>query len=70
MLAPNGYKHFILFKFSDTRLFGRVFYRNATISTATSAGDTPEILDACPRFSGRISDNFCLASMRSAFIDS
>lgn len=37
-----------------------------TMSTAMSAGDTPEILDACPRFRGRILSSFCLASSLSA----
>lgn len=40
----------------------------ATIRTAISAGETPDIRDACPRLSGLISESFCLASMRSALI--
>ena len=40
-----------------------IFSKN-TISAATSAGDTPEILLACPKFSGRMRFNFCRASNR------
>ena len=36
-----------------------------TINTATSAGLTPEMRPACPRFSGRILFSFCRASRRS-----
>ena len=35
-----------------------------TSSTDTSAGDTPDILDACPMDAGRIAFSFCFASMR------
>ena len=36
-----------------------------TISTDTSLGDTPEILEACPRDFGLILLSFCLASNRN-----
>ena len=36
-----------------------------TISTATSAGDTPDTRLACPRFLGRMRLSFCRASSRS-----
>ena len=41
------------------------FEERYTISTATSAGETPEMRPACPRFSGRILFSFCRASSRS-----
>ena len=56
------------------RLFGREgclrggnYFREAryTISTAMSAGLTPEMRPACPRLSGRILFSFCRASRRS-----
>lgn len=43
-------------------------WRSATIRTAISAGETPDILDACPRLNGRMFASFSLASMRSAFM--
>ena len=42
----------------------------ATISTAMSAGDTPDMRDACPRLSGLISESFWRASIRNALMDS
>ena len=39
-----------------------------TISTAMSAGETPEMRPACPRFSGRILFSFCRASSRRPLI--
>lgn len=41
-------------------------FPSQTMSTAMSAGETPEILDACPRLSGLILSSFCLASSRNA----
>ena len=35
-----------------------------TSKTDISAGETPEILEACPIDAGRISFNFCFASIR------
>ena len=40
-----------------------------TVSIDKSAGDTPEILDACPRVSGLILFSFCLPSAESAVMD-
>jgi hypothetical protein len=36
-----------------------------TIKTLISAGDTPEILDACPSVLGFTFNSFCLASIDS-----
>ena len=38
-----------------------------TISAAASAGETPEMRVACPRFLGLTALNFCLASIRRAW---
>lgn len=53
--------------FKVALIFIFYFFRLArwTMSTEMSAGDTPDILLACPRFLGRISSSFCLASSLS-----
>ena len=40
-----------------------------TISAPISAGETPEIRDACPSVRGRICCNFCRASVRKSEMD-
>ena len=40
------------------------FASTHTISAATSAGDTPDMREARPKFSGLIFASFCLASRR------
>lgn len=53
--------------FKVALIFIFYFFRLArwTMSTEMSAGDTPDILLACPKFLGRISSSFCLASSLS-----
>ena len=49
-------------------VFHNFYFLRYTISTAISAGFTPEILDACPSEVGRILSSFCLASILSPSI--
>ena len=48
------------------RLFQRPSCRSARLSTASSAGETPGMRDACPRETGRWTVSFWRASRRSA----
>ena len=53
--------------FKVALIFIFYFFRLArwTMSTEMSAGETPDILLACPKFLGRTSSSFCLASSLS-----
>ena len=45
------------------------FYPRYTIRAARSAGDTPDMREACPMFLGFIAESFSRASMRIPCMD-